>query len=67
MKCTRMNVTGVVGRGAPRKTWSCVMKAMGIEEMEQNRSAWKNITGDPTMIKHVIPNLMLKNGLYRTG
>ena len=23
-KCTRMNVTGVVGRGAPRKTWSYV-------------------------------------------
>ena len=24
-KCTRMNVTGVVGRGAPRRTWkSCV-------------------------------------------
>ena len=32
--CTRMNVTGVVGRGARRKTWSCVemdMKAMGIQ------------------------------------
>ena len=32
-KCALMNVTGVVGRGAPRKTWrSCVkrdMKAMG--------------------------------------
>ena len=39
-KCTRMNVIGVVDRGAPRKTWrSCVkrdMKAMGIkEEMAQ--------------------------------
>ena len=35
-KCTRMNVTGVVGRGAPRKTWrGCVergMRAMGIKE-----------------------------------
>ena len=35
-KCTRMNVTGLVGRGAPRKTWrSCVkrdMKAVGIKE-----------------------------------
>ena len=33
-KCTRMNVTGVMGRGAPRKTWSCVkrdMKTMGIK------------------------------------
>ena len=34
-KCTRMNVIGVVDRGAPRKTWrSCVkrdMKAMGIK------------------------------------
>ena len=48
-KCTRMNVTGVVGRGAPRKTWSCAerdMKAMGIkEEMAQDRCAWRNITG----------------------
>ena len=40
-KCTRMNVIGVVDRGAPRKTWrSCVkrdMKAMGIkEEMAQD-------------------------------
>ena len=37
-----MNVTGVVGRGAPRKMWkSCVerdMKAMGIKEgMVQDR------------------------------
>ena len=52
-KCTRMNVIGVVDRGAPRKTWrSCVqrdMKAMGIkEEMAQDRSAWRNITGGPT-------------------
>ena len=44
-KCTRMNVIGVVDRGAPRKTWrSCVkrdMKAMGIkEEMAQDRCAW---------------------------
>ena len=43
-KCTRMNVIGVVDRGAPRKTWrSCVkrdMKAMGIkEEMAQDRCA----------------------------
>ena len=49
-KCTRMNVIGVVDRGAPRKTWrSCVkrdMKAMGIkEEMAQDRCAWRNITG----------------------
>ena len=52
-KCTRMNVIGVVDRGAPRKTWrSCVkrdMKAMGIkEEMAQDRCAWRNITGGPT-------------------
>ena len=52
-KCTRMNVIGVVNRGAPRKTWrSCVkrdMKAMGIkEEMAQDRCAWRNITGGPT-------------------
>ena len=50
---TKMNVTGVVDRGAPRKTWrSCVkrdMKAMGIkEEMAQDHCAWRNITGDPT-------------------
>ena len=49
-KCTRMNVTGVVSRGAPRKTWmSCVkkdMKAMDIkEEIAQDRCAWRNITG----------------------
>ena len=52
-KGTRMNVTGVVGRGAPRKTWrSCVkrnMKDMGIKkEMAQDRCAWRNITGGPT-------------------
>ena len=52
-KCTRMNVIGVVDRGAPRKTWrSCVkrdMKAMGIkEEMAQDSCAWRNITGGPT-------------------
>ena len=51
-KCTRMNVTGVVERGAPRKTWSCVkkdMEAMGIkEEMAQDRCAWRNITRGPT-------------------
>ena len=52
-KCTRMNVIGVVDRGAPRKTWrSCVkrdMKAMGInEKMAQDRCAWRNITGGPT-------------------
>ena len=52
-KCTRMNVIGVVDRGAPRKTWrSCVkrdMKAMGIkEEMAKDRCAWRNITGGPT-------------------
>ena len=29
-KCTRMNATGVVGRGAPRKTWrSCVYEYEG--------------------------------------
>ena len=28
-KCTRMNVTGVVGRGASRKTWSCVQRGTG--------------------------------------
>ena len=52
-KCTRMNVTDVVGRGALRKTWrSCVkrdMKAMDIkEEIAQDRCAWRNITGGPT-------------------
>ena len=52
-KCTRMNVTGVVDRGAPRKAWrSCVkkdMEAMGIkEEMAQDRCAWRNITRGPT-------------------
>ena len=44
-KCTRMNVIGVVDRGAPRKSLIEVavksdMKAMGIkEEMAQDRSA----------------------------
>ena len=52
-KCTRMNVTGVVSRGAQRKTWrSCVerdMKAMGIKEgMAQDRCAWRNISWGPT-------------------
>ena len=51
-KCTRMNVTGVVGRGAPRKTWNYVerdMKAMDIKEgMAQDHCSWRNITGDPT-------------------
>ena len=51
-KCTKMNVTGVMGRGAPRKTWSCVerdMKAMDIKEgMAQDYCAWRNITGSPT-------------------
>ena len=52
-KCTRMNVTGVVGRGVLRITWrSCVkrdMKAMDIKkEITQDRCAWRNITGDPT-------------------
>ena len=54
-KCTRMNVTGVVGRDAPRKTWrSCVgrdMKAMGIKErMVQDRCAWRNISGVGPML-----------------
>ena len=49
-KCTRMNVTDVVGRGALRKTWrSCVkrdMKAMDIkEEIAQDRCSWRNRTG----------------------
>ena len=48
-----MNVTDVVGRGAPRKTWrSCVKmdtKVMGIkEEIAQNRCAWMNIPEGPT-------------------
>ena len=52
-KCTRMKVTGVVERGALRKTLrSCVkkdMEAMGIkEEMAQDRCAWRNITRGPT-------------------
>ena len=42
----------VVGRGASRKSWSCVerdMKAMGIKEgMVQDRCGWRNITGGPT-------------------
>ena len=51
--CTRMNVTGAVGRGAPRKTWkNCVkrgMKTMSMkEEMALDRCAWRNITGGPT-------------------
>ena len=52
-KCTRMNVTGVGDRGAPRKTWrSSVkkdMKGMGVkEDMAQDRCAWRNITRGPT-------------------
>ena len=52
-KCPKMNVTVVMGRGAPRKTWrSCVkrdMKAMGIKEgMAQDYCTWRNITGGPT-------------------
>ena len=52
-KYTRMNVTGVVDRGAPRKTWRSSVKrdmeAIGIkEEMAQNRCAWRNITRGPT-------------------
>ena len=48
-KCTRMNVTGVVDRDAPRKTWRSRVKremnAMGIkEEMAQDHCAWRNIT-----------------------
>ena len=27
-KCTRMNVTEMVSRGATKKTWSCVMRDM---------------------------------------
>ena len=51
--CTRMNVIGVVDRGAPRKTWRSYVKrymeAMGIkEEMAQDRCAWRNITRVPT-------------------
>ena len=53
MKCIRMNVIGVVDRGAPIKTWrSCVkrdMKAMGVkDQMAQDRYAWINITWGPT-------------------
>ena len=49
-KCTRMNVTGMVGRGTPRKIWRSYVqrdiKAMGIKEgMAQECCAWKNITG----------------------
>ena len=51
-KCTRMNVTGVVGRGALRETWSCVERditVIGItERMAQDRCAWRNITVGPT-------------------
>ena len=44
--CTRMNVTGVVGRGAPRKTWkNCVKKDMKTmvmtEKMALDRCAWE--------------------------
>ena len=53
-KCTRMNVTGVVGHDALKKTWrSCVerdMKAMGIKEgMTQDCCAWRNIIGGPIL------------------
>ena len=46
-------MTGVVGRGAPRKTWkNCVkrdMKTMGMkEEIALDRCAWRNITEGPT-------------------
>ena len=46
-------MTGVVDRGAPRKTWrSCVerdLKAVGIKEgMAQDHCAWRNITGGST-------------------
>ena len=51
-KYTRMNVTGVVDRGALRKMWSCVkrdMEAMGIKEKAaQDRYAWRNISRGPT-------------------
>ena len=52
-KCTRMNVTRVVDRGASRKTWRRSVKkdmeAMGIkEEMVQDLCAWRNITRGPT-------------------
>ena len=47
-------MTGVVGRGAPRKTWISGVKKdvkdMGIkEEMAQDRCAWRNVTGGPTL------------------
>ena len=53
-KCTRrMNVTGVVDRGAPRKTWSCVERdseGYGYKggKLAQDRCAWRNVTGGLT-------------------
>ena len=49
-KCPWMIVTGVMGWGAPKKTWrSCVKRditAMSIkEEMAQDRYTWRKITG----------------------
>ena len=51
-KCTRMNVTGVVGKvlqGKHRGVVSRDMMAMGIKEgMAHDSWGWRNITGDPT-------------------
>ena len=65
-KCTTMNVTGVVSRGALRKTWrSCVkrdMNAMDIkEEITQDRCAWRNITGGPTRASADALHMMMMN------
>ena len=51
-KCTKLNVDGMVGRGAPRKMWKCVdedMRSMGIKVcVAQDRCAWRNAIRGPT-------------------
>ena len=52
-KCTRMNLIGVVDRGAPRKTWEklCQEGREGYGYKGGNgtdRCAWRYITGGPT-------------------
>ena len=52
-KCTKLDVDGMVGRGAPRKMWrKCVdedMRSMGIKVcVAQDRCAWRNAIRGPT-------------------
>ena len=52
-KCTKLDVDGMVGRGAPRKMWrKCVdedMRSMGIKGcVAQDRCAWRNAIRGPT-------------------